>query len=138
MLSNKVIAAVFGFLATLRSGYEQLKNKIDRVAHGETVFVSNGKFSLPAKVPEFATANRGQLGFRTVIAAVTVVVAVMVVTIVLDSLDQALGTPDNSDLDNASNDVLTGFADMASLVAPLLIVAIAVVIIGLVRQTRGA
>jgi hypothetical protein len=79
-------------------------------------------------------ADRGQLGFQTIIAAIVVVVGVMLAVIILDQMDQSLGTPSNSDLATSQNDVLTGFSDMASLVAPLLLVAIAVVIIGLLRR----
>jgi len=81
--------------------------------------------------------NRGQLGFGTVIAAVVVVIAVMLAVIVVDQMDSALGNPDSSALSSSSDDVLSGFADMTSLIGPLLIVAIAVVIIGLVQRLRG-
>lgn len=84
----------------------------------------------------FGADTSGQLGFQTVIAASVVVIAVMLVVIVVDQFDQSLGTPQSSELDNASTDVLGGFADMASLVGPLLIVAIAVVIISLIRRAQ--
>jgi len=63
-----------------------------------------------------------------------VVIAVMLATIIVDQMDSSLGTPSNSDLANAKENTTAGFADMASLVAPLLLVAIAVVIIGLLRR----
>jgi hypothetical protein len=81
--------------------------------------------------------DRGQLGFGTIIAAIVVVITVMLAVIVVDQFDQSLGSPDSSQLSQSNQDVLTGFADMTSLVGPLLLVAIAVVIIGLVQRIRG-
>ncbi len=78
--------------------------------------------------------SRGQLGLQTILAAMVVVIAVFLTTIVLDKFDQSLGSPSDANLSSAQNDTLSGFADMASLVAPLLLVAIAVVIIGLIRR----
>lgn len=86
---------------------------------------------------KFAADTSGQLGFQTVIAASVVVIAVMLVVIVVDQFDQSLGDPASSDLNNASNDVMGGYADMAGLVGPLLIVAIAVVIISLIRRAQS-
>jgi hypothetical protein len=84
-----------------------------------------------------AMGNRGQLGLGTIIAAVVLVIAVMLAVIVVDQMDQSLGDPNSSQLSTAQDDVLTGFADMTSLVGPLLIVAISVVVIGLVQRLRG-
>lgn len=84
-----------------------------------------------------AMGNRGQLGFGTVIAAVVLVIAVMLGIIVVDNMDSSLGDPSSSALSSSQDDVLSGFADMTSLIGPLLIVAIAVVIIGLVQRLRG-
>jgi len=81
--------------------------------------------------------TRAQLGFGTIIAALIVVIAVMLAVIVVDQMDSSLGSPDSSKLSTANEDVLQGFADMTSLVGPLLLVAIAVVIIGLVQRLRG-
>ena len=81
--------------------------------------------------------NRGQLGLGTILAALVVVIAVSLALIVVDQFDQSLGNPDSSQLSTAQTDVLSGFADMTSLVGPLLLVAIAVVIIGLVRRVQG-
>lgn len=77
---------------------------------------------------------RGQLGLSTVLAALVVVIAVSLAVIVVDRFDQSLGDPSSSSLSTAQNDVLSGFSDMTSLIGPLLLVAIAVVIIGLIRQ----
>lgn len=76
----------------------------------------------------------GQLGLQTILAALVIVIASSLAVIVVDQFDQSLGDPSSSDLSTAQNDVLSGFSDMTSLVGPLLLVAIAVVIIGLVRR----
>jgi hypothetical protein len=80
--------------------------------------------------------NRGQLGLGTVLAALVVVIAVSLAVIVVDRFDNSLGNPSSSSLSTAQNDVLSGFADMTSLIGPLLLVAIAVVIIGLIRRVQ--
>jgi hypothetical protein len=82
--------------------------------------------------------NRGQLGLGTVLAALVVVIAVSLAVIVVDRFDSSLGNPSSSSLSTAQNDVLTGFSDMTSLIGPLLLVAIAVVIIGLIRRVQGS
>jgi hypothetical protein len=78
--------------------------------------------------------DRGQLGLQTVLAALVVVIAVSLAVIVVDRFDESLGDPSSSNLSTAQNDVLSGFADMTSLIGPMLLVAIAVVIIGLIRR----
>lgn len=82
--------------------------------------------------------SRGQLGLGTVLAALVVVIAVSLAVIVVDQFDQSLGDPSSSSLSTAQGDVLSGFADMTSLIGPLLLVAIAVVIIGLIRRVSGS
>jgi len=81
--------------------------------------------------------SRGQLGLGTILAALVVVIAVSLAVIVVDRSDSSLGNPSSSELSTAQNDVLSGFADMTSLIGPLLLVAIAVVIIGLIRRVQG-
>lgn len=83
-------------------------------------------------------AARGQLGFQTVLAALIVVVGASLAVIVVDRFDTSLGSPSSSALSESQNDILTGFADMASLIGPLLLVGIAVVIIGLLRRAQSA
>jgi hypothetical protein len=126
-------------LATIRDGYDSLKLKVLRVANGDRVYIDGTMFGM--YTPQLPTGlqadDRGQLGFSTVIAAATVVVAVMVVIIIVDRFDTALGTPDNGELGNASDSVISGFASMADLIGPLLIVAIAVVIISLIRRVQS-
>lgn len=81
-------------------------------------------------------AERGQLGLGTILAAFAVVIAAFVVLIVVDQFDASLGTPSSGSLSTAQNDILTGFGDMASLIQPLLLIAIGVVIIGLIRRIQ--
>jgi hypothetical protein len=81
---------------------------------------------------------RGQLGLGTILAAITVVIAVSLAVIIVDKFDQSLGDPSSSSLSTAQNDVLQGFADMTGLVGPLFLVAISVVIIGLIKRVSGA
>lgn len=112
-----------------------MRDKVERVATGEQVWVDSGIQSAPAQLPsQFAADERGQLGLQTILAALVVVIASSLAVIVVDQFDQSLGDPQSSDLSVAQNDVLGGFSDMTSLVGPLLLVAIAVVIIGLVRR----
>lgn len=81
--------------------------------------------------------RRGQLGLGTILAAFVVVVAAMVIVLVVDEFDQSLGDPSSSSLSTASNDVLSGFSSMTSLIEPLLLVAIGIVIIGLIRRVQA-
>lgn len=110
-----------------RAGEEALKT-LDHVP----------EFGLDYKVEGMANRmsgnDRGQLGLQTVLAALVVVIAVSLAVIVVDRFDQSLGDPSSSNLSTAQSDVLSGFADMTSLIGPLLLVAIAVVIIGLIRR----
>lgn len=79
-------------------------------------------------------AERGQLGFQTLVAAFIVVITGMAVVLVLDKFDASLGTPSNNDLSNSSGNLLTGFSSMVDLIEPLLLIAIVVVLIALVRR----
>lgn len=96
------------------------------------------EFGLDYKVEGMAQMmagdTRGQLGLQTILAALVVVIAVSLAVIVVDRFDSSLGDPSSSSLSTAQNDVLSGFSDMTSLIGPLLLVAIAVVIIGLIRR----
>lgn len=98
------------------------------------------EFGLDSKVEGMASHmsgdTRGQLGLSTVLAALVVVIAVSLAVIVVDRFDNSLGDPSSSSLSTAQNDVLSGFADMTSLIGPLLLVAVAVVIIGLIRRVQ--
>lgn len=129
------LIAVFAFMkamlgkANKRAGEELLKT-IDaaEVQH------------MGARTRLFATKmgadTRGQLGLPTVLAAFTVAIAAMVVIIVLDQINNSLDDPSSSDLNNSSDSVLSGFADMAALIGPLFLIAIGVVIIGLIRRVQ--
>jgi hypothetical protein len=92
--------------------------------------------SLKTEVRARRMGTRGQLGIGTVLAAFVLVVAAMVIILVVDKFDQSLGDPSSSSLSTASNDVLSGFSSMASLLEPLFLVAIGIVIIGLIRRVQ--
>jgi len=110
-------------------------DEIMRVARGERVYIDGGMFGMHAELPgQLKADTRGQLGLQTVLAALVVVIAVSLAVIVVDRFDSSLGDPSSSSLSTAQNDVLSGFSDMTSLIGPLLLVAIAVVIIGLIRR----
>jgi hypothetical protein len=112
-----------------------LREKVERVAHGETAMVDTGTHFAPAALPSrLAADSRGQLGLQTVLAAVTVVIAVSLSIIVVDKFDQQLGEPSSSALSTAQNDVLSGFGSMTSLIGPLFLVGISAVIIGVIRR----
>lgn len=115
-----------------------LKEKTLQVAYGGQAFVDNGMTGmLTPKLPQaFVADTRGQLGFQTILAALVVVIGVSLAVIIVDRFDSSLGEPSSSALSDAQTSVLSGFADMAGLVGPLLLVAIAIVIIGLLRQAR--
>lgn len=136
MLRNYLVAAFMAVLSGAvrldRWAGEQFLKCIDQIP----------EFGLDWKVEAAAmrmagTADRGQLGLGTILAAFTVVIAAMVVLIVVDRFDQSLDTPSSSGLSQAEGDILSGFGDMASLIGPLLLIAIGVVIIGLIRRVQG-
>lgn len=83
-----------------------------------------------------AHQDRGQVGFRTVLAVVAVFVLAMVGVVVADNLDTSIGTPSNTALSTAQNDIISGYADFSSLIGVLFIVAIVVVIIFQLRRVQ--
>lgn len=85
---------------------------------------------------EWHSSDRGQVGFQTVLAVVSVFVLAMVAVVVADNLDSSIGTPSNTALSTAQNDIITGFGDMASLIGTLFIIAIVVVIIFQIRRVN--
>lgn len=131
-MMREYLAAMLAWLvaADKRLGTELLKT-LDHIP----------EFGLDTKVEAAATGmsgrSRGQLGLRTILAAFTVVIAGMVVLIVVDQFDQSLDTPSSSSLSTAEGDILSGFGDMASLIGPLLLIAIGTVIIGLIRRVQS-
>lgn len=114
-----------------RQAARDTHDKAQRFADGKPVNVESPFSDYGVVV---GGSDRGQLGLQTVLAALVVVIAVSLAVIVVDRFDESLGDPSSSNLSTAQNDVLSGFADMTSLIGPLLLVAIAVVIIGLIRR----
>jgi hypothetical protein len=99
--------------------------------------------SVPKLGPRFETVaqarmgNKGQLGLGTIIAALIVVIAAFLAIIVVDEMNSSLDSPSDPALQNSTDAVLDGFSSMMELIAPLFLVAISVVIIGLVQRLRG-
>jgi hypothetical protein len=73
----------------------------------------------------------------TIVTGLVIVITASLAVIVVDQFDQSLGTASSTELQNAQDSVLAGFADMVDLIGPLLLVLIAVVIIGVVQRLRG-
>lgn len=131
---RKVIAAVMAYITALnhKLGEEFLKT-LDEVAPlGLNLGAATEQLAF-----EMTGKSRGQLGLGTLLAAFTVVIAAMVVLIVVDQFDSSLDSPSSSALSVAENDILSGFGDMASLIGPLLLIAIGAVIIGVIRRVQG-
>jgi hypothetical protein len=115
-----------------------LRDTVETIAHGGTVwFDTKSMGRLPIGLIGFKADTRGQLGFRTIVAAVSVLVVTLIAIVIADNLDQSLGTPQSSDLSTAQTDVLGGFGDMAGLIGPLFIVAVATVIIMQIQRMQG-
>lgn len=81
--------------------------------------------------------DRGQVGFQTILAVVATFVLAMVGVVVADNIDASIGSPTNTALSTAQNDIIVGFGDMASLIGVLFIVAIVVTIIFQLRRVQG-
>lgn len=71
-----------------------------------------------------------------VITGLIVVIVVSVSVVIVARFNSSMGGVENSQLSEANQNVLTGFADMVGLVAPLLLIIIAVVIIAYVQRIR--
>lgn len=84
-----------------------------------------------------ACADRGQLGFQTVVAATILAVGVLLSLAVADRFDTALGSPSNEALSGTTADILVAFGDATALLAPLFLVAIALAIIAVLRRARS-
>lgn len=127
-----IMAYVLAAYARVRDANYRAGSELIKTIEEVDEFGINAKTRVVAR--RFSRASRGQLGLQTVLAALVVVIAVSLAVIVVDRFDQSLGTPDSTALSESQQDTLTGFADMTSLVGPLLLVAMAVVIIGLIRR----
>lgn len=71
-----------------------------------------------------------------VITGLIVVIVVSVSVVIVARFNSSMGGVENSQLSEANQNVLTGFSDMVGLVAPLLLIIIAVVIIAYVQRIR--
>lgn len=111
---------------------DEKREKARKVASGRPVSIESPFSDYGLVVGGSSSASQTQ----TVITALVVVIVASLAVIVVDQFDQSLGSPSSSNLSVAQDDVLAGFADMTSLIGPLLLVLIAAVIIGVVQQLR--
>lgn len=126
-----VVAFVMAVVARFRDANQFLGEELIKTVEAADPRLG---YATATAAKRMSGTDRGQLGLQTVLAALVVVIAVSLAVIVVDRFDQSLGTPDSTALSTSQQDVLTGFSDMTSLIGPLLLVAIAVVIIGLIRR----
>jgi len=75
---------------------------------------------------------------QQVVTGLVIVITVSVSVVIVSQFNQSLGSPSNSELSSAQDSVLSGFADMVSLIGPLLLIIIAVVIVAYVQRMRSA
>jgi len=75
---------------------------------------------------------------QQVVTGLIIVITVSVSVVIVSQFNQSVGSPSNSELSSAQDSVLTGFADMVSLIGPLLLIIIAVVIVAYVQRMRTA
>lgn len=97
--------------------------------------VGRDKFIPSADALEGGAVGRARQT-QTVITGLVVVIVASLAVIVVDQFDTSLGSPSSSQLSNAQNNVLSGFADMMDLIGPLLLVLIAAVVIGVISNVR--
>jgi len=139
-MRQKIFAAMIMVVAMVRSKLAAL-NQWAGEEFLKTIEAADDDLPMPAGAATRAEAmqmsSRGQLGLGTILAAFTVVIASFLVLIVVDSFNDSLGDPSSSELSSSQTSILDGFASMMDLIAPLLLVAIVVVIIGLVRRIQG-
>lgn len=83
-------------------------------------------------VPLALSDDRGQIG--TIIAVVTVAIVAIIGILIYSQVDSALGTPDNTALANAQDNVTEGFGDSMQLVPVVLIVLVASMVIAVVQR----
>lgn len=79
--------------------------------------------------------ERGQVG--TIITVVTIGVVAIIGILIYAQVDGSLPAPENSDLNNSSEDVTTGFGDAMQLVPVVLIVLVASLVIAVVQRFGG-
>lgn len=76
----------------------------------------------------------GQTG--TVLTVVTLGIVMIIGTLIYSQVEQSLPAPNNSELNNASNNVTEGFADAMELAPVILIVLLAAVVLAVVQRFR--
>jgi CDP-diglyceride synthetase len=76
--------------------------------------------------------SRGQVG--TVISVVTIGIVAIIGILIYSQVNQSLPAPENSDLNNSSEEVTDGFGSAMNLVPIVLIVLVASLVIAVVQQ----
>jgi len=73
---------------------------------------------------------------QQVITGLIIVITVSVSVVIVSQFNSSIGSPSNAELSSAQDSVLTGFADMVSLIGPLLLIIIAVVVVAYIQRMR--
>lgn len=89
-------------------------------------------------IPDFSQSGARARAHQSsqVITGLVIVIVVSVSVIIVSKFNQSLGGVENDSLSQAQNSVLEAFADMVGLIAPLLLIIIAVVIVAYVQKMR--
>jgi len=96
--------------------------------------LANRVASIRGEDPDGLVGRAGQTA--RIIQVVTLGVVALVGILIYAEIDSALGTPDNSALADAQENVTGGFESAMQLVPVVLIVLIAAVVIGIVSRLR--
>lgn len=89
--------------------------------------------------PDFSNSGARARAHQSsqVVTGLIIVITVSVAVVIVSSFNSSLGGIENDALSNAQQSVLQGFADMVGLIAPLLLIIIAVVIVAYVQKMRS-
>lgn len=90
---------------------------------------------LPSTPRSLMADSRGQVD--TVISAVVIIAVAFVGLVIVGMLYNAMPDTGNAEVDNASDNLLTGFVDAMGFVEIIVLVLFAVVVIGAVQQMRS-
>lgn len=91
---------------------------------------------LPGSSDRGGLAGSVRAQTSAVLTVVVLGVVLIVGTLIFSQIQQSLPSPTNSELDNASGNVTSGFADAMNLAPVILIVLIASVVLAIVQRFR--
>jgi len=74
----------------------------------------------------------------TIISVVVIGVIALIGILIFAQIESALPTIENTELNNSSTDVVTGFGNAMELVPIVLLVLVAALVIGVVQRMRGS